>query len=164
MHRCRTLCCVLTALCLAAPLGAVEAVVLVEGRMTRVPDAIVEGEDLFIPLERAAEVTGFDVKSSGACRGELCFPLKRQGPEAVIVERDGKSCLALSRWARQLDQVVAHEPDQNAWSFGEIPEAVQAGLLSGAAPDFTLPDRTGKPVRLADFRGKKVMILSWASW
>ena len=32
------------------------------------------------------------------------------------------------------------------------------------APDFTLPDRNGKPVKLSQFRGKKVLLLTWASW
>jgi peroxiredoxin len=32
-------------------------------------------------------------------------------------------------------------------------------------PAFTLPDiRTGKPVALADFRGKKVLLIQFASW
>jgi hypothetical protein len=32
-------------------------------------------------------------------------------------------------------------------------------------PDFTLPDlATGKPVSLADFRGKKVLLIHFASW
>lgn len=152
------------AMCSAASLSAADVVTLFDGRTTQVADALLEADQLFVPLDTAAEVTGFDIKPSGACRGELCFPLRRQGADAVIVDRQGRSYLALTKWAEQLEQVVVHDDQQQVWSFGEIPQAVQAGLLSGAAPDFTLPDRSGKPVRLADFRGKKVMILSWASW
>jgi peroxiredoxin len=32
-------------------------------------------------------------------------------------------------------------------------------------PDFTLPDvGTGKPKSLSDFRGKKVLLIQFASW
>jgi hypothetical protein len=32
-------------------------------------------------------------------------------------------------------------------------------------PEFTLPDiQTGKPVSLSDFRGKKVLLIHFASW
>jgi hypothetical protein len=31
--------------------------------------------------------------------------------------------------------------------------------------DFTLPEiRTGKPISLSDFRGKKVLLIHFASW
>jgi peroxiredoxin len=37
--------------------------------------------------------------------------------------------------------------------------------LGRAAPDFTLPDLGGKSVRLADFKGKKAVLINfWATW
>ncbi len=42
--------------------------------------------------------------------------------------------------------------------------AVQAEELKGPAPDFTLKNRAGGNVRLADLRGDVVMINFWASW
>ncbi len=38
------------------------------------------------------------------------------------------------------------------------------GLASLRAPNFTLPDMDGKVHSLADFRGKKVLLVTWASW
>ena len=35
---------------------------------------------------------------------------------------------------------------------------------SRQAPDFTLPDTTGKPVALSSFKGKYVLVDFWASW
>lgn len=32
------------------------------------------------------------------------------------------------------------------------------------APDFSLPNREGKPIRLSDFKGKLVLVDFWASW
>jgi len=32
------------------------------------------------------------------------------------------------------------------------------------APAFTLPDLTGKPVTLADQRGKVTLVFFWATW
>jgi peroxiredoxin len=39
-----------------------------------------------------------------------------------------------------------------------------AALASLEAPDFTLPDPAGRPHRLSDYRGKKVLLVTWASW
>ncbi len=37
-------------------------------------------------------------------------------------------------------------------------------LSSLYAPDFTLPDINGKQHSLSDFRGKKILLVTWASW
>jgi len=54
--------------------------------------------------------------------------------------------------------------DHRVWSFGEIPVTRTRFLRSAMAPDFALPNREGDVVRLTDFRGKKVLIVTWASW
>ncbi len=44
-------------------------------------------------------------------------------------------------------------------------QAVPAGKthlkVGDSAPDFTLPSSTGKPITLADFRGKKTVVLAF---
>ena len=36
--------------------------------------------------------------------------------------------------------------------------------IGAAAPDFELPDLAGVRRKLSDFRGKKVLLITWASW
>jgi peroxiredoxin len=37
-------------------------------------------------------------------------------------------------------------------------------LASLEAPDFALPDWQGRPHRLSHYRGRKVLLATWASW
>lgn len=49
--------------------------------------------------------------------------------------------------------------------FREMEERKKANSLVGRpAPDFSLPDVNGNPVKLSSFRGKYVLVDFWASW
>ncbi|MGX5817576.1 redoxin domain-containing protein [Chitinophaga lutea] len=48
--------------------------------------------------------------------------------------------------------------------YGERLEKVKAVAIGNAAPAFSQNDTEGKPVSLASFRGKYVLIDFWASW
>jgi hypothetical protein len=59
---------------------------------------------------------------------------------------------------------VVHDAAHGVWSIGEAAPARRAAMESLEAPDFTLPDLDGRPHSLRDYRGKKVFLVSWASW
>jgi cytochrome c biogenesis protein CcmG, thiol:disulfide interchange protein DsbE len=42
--------------------------------------------------------------------------------------------------------------------------APAAGTVGSVAPDFNLVDLDGEPIRLADLRGRPVVVNFWASW
>jgi len=58
---------------------------------------------------------------------------------------------------------VIHEDVHGVWSFGES-AAPRTGTPSLQAPDFALPDLAGHVHRLAEYRGRKVFLVFWASW
>ena len=45
-----------------------------------------------------------------------------------------------------------------------IPATIDDPGSDDLAPDFSLPDWQGKQISLSDFKGKKIMLLTWASW
>ena len=70
----------------------------------------------------------------------------------------------LTAFAQKVGQPVVVDRTARVWSFGEIPLVRGEYLASRAAPDFAVADRAGRVVHLSDFRGKKVLVLTWASW
>jgi hypothetical protein len=59
---------------------------------------------------------------------------------------------------------VLHSAHGDVWVLGESAQQRAAALASLEAPDFTLPDVNGRMHRLSDYRGKKVLLVTWASW
>ena len=67
-------------------------------------------------------------------------------------------------FARQIGQSFVVDREARVWSFGEIQALRGSFLSSRAAPDIAIPDRRGRPVKLSSFRGKKMLLVTWASW
>ncbi len=141
-------------------------VVIYDGKSTELSAAspVAQSQDLWVTLADLTRATGFEVKPQGVCRAELCFPIPPARQSEFLSRRGTLTWFNLSAFARLLKQPVAHDASLNAWYFGPRPAAQNEFLSSLEAPNFTLPDMNGMLHSLADFRGKKVLIVTWASW
>ena len=140
--------------------------VIYDGKATQLTAAspFADSKDLWVTLADLTRATGYVLKPQGVCRAELCFPIPKQRKGEFLSEKNKFTWFNLSAFGRLLKQPVAHDDPQAAWYFGPRPDSQNAYLESLQAPNFTLPDLQGKMHSLADFRGKKVLIVTWASW
>jgi hypothetical protein len=114
------------------------------------PDA----KDLWVRTADLPRINQFEVKPQGACRADVCIPLPK--------ELKSGEWFNLTGFARRVHQ--SYLADSGVWSFAEIPLVRGDFYRSRIAPDFAVPDRKGRVIHLSDFRGKKVLVVTWASW
>jgi len=122
-----------------------------------------EADQLWITTADLKRATRFEVKPQGVCRDELCFPLPKARQQEFLRKTPPVIWFNMTAFASLVHQAVAHDTALETWYFGLRGDQRQ-GLNSLQAPDFTLPDINGKPHSLSDFRGKKVFLVTWASW
>ena len=138
----------------------VGATVLYDGRTVTLDRVIADpegvAETLWIHQADLPRINEFELKPQGACRADVCIPI----PKALV----RGDFFNLTAFAQKAGQRVVADPGARVWSFGEIPVVRGAFLESRMAPDFAVPDRKGRLVRLSQFRGKKVLLVTWASW
>ena len=143
------------------------AVVVYDDKATEVKASLAPSnkpEDLWISLADLKASTGFENKPQGVCRAELCFPLPKKR-RAEFLKPEGKtSWFNLTEFACLVKQPVARDVELSTWYFGLRSEVQNTFTANFMAPEFTLPDKDGKMHSLKDFRGKKVLIVTWASW
>ena len=136
------------------------AILLTETTETVLAAARVEGEHLWLTPVELEGATGWSSRPEGLCRGSLCVPIPA-GREREFLRGDQIDAAAL--W-RHLGQPLAHSAEGSVWVLGTSAADRGAALRSLEAPNFTLPDRTGRRHSLSEHRGKKVLLVSWASW
>jgi hypothetical protein len=146
----------------------VHATIVYDDTATDLAAARGDAGQLWITTADLKRATRFEVKPQGVCRDELCFPLPKARHDAFI-HKDASNGNSSQTWfnmttfAALVHQPVAHDAALSTWYFGLRSDQRQQ-LSSLQAPDFTLPDLHGKPHRLSDFRGKKILLVTWASW
>jgi hypothetical protein len=135
--------------------------IIYDDRAYDAASATARRDDLWLSEADLFAGTGWERKPQGLCRGEQCVPIPA-GRTEEFVAADGRFNLAA--FARYLDAPVVHDDAASVWLFGEGARTRRDALRSLEAPDFRLPDLDGAMHALSDYRGKKVLLLTWASW
>ena len=138
--------------------------VLANDTVTTLSDSLEDAGALWIASDELLDAVGFELKPEGACQGDLCVPIRQDGDNELFKNAGGKKWVNASLLATKLDQPFLSDADSEVWSFGAIPATRVSTLESAMAPDFEIADRNGKMIRLSDYRGKKVLLVTWASW
>jgi hypothetical protein len=144
--------------------AAAATTVLVGDQAIAIENTLDDPTDLWVTPEDMTRINGFELKPEGACYEEMCMPINQNEDSRLFVQRTGQKWINVTEMARRLQQAYAVDAESNVWSFGAVPLERTPFLKSAIAPDFALKDRTGKTVHLSDFRGKKVLLKTWASW
>jgi len=140
------------------------SVVIYDGKPTDVSAPAEPSKDLWITMDDLKRATGFVVKPQGVCRDELCFPLPAKRKDEFVARKGKDTWFNLTAFAALVKQPIARDEKNGTWYFGKREDERGTYLASLEAPNFTLPDINGKMHSLTDYRGKKVLLITWASW
>jgi peroxiredoxin len=105
-------------------------------------------ERLDLPPAELERRTGWAITPQGACRAGVCVPL-----DAPFDAR---------QLAQLLGMALAHDEQHGLWALG--PESGGHALANAELPDIVLPDRDGNDFALRSLRGRKTLMVTWASW
>jgi hypothetical protein len=131
---------------------------LIDGdRVARVA-ADVDGASIRIAPAALREATGWELKPEGLCKDEACVPVRDR---AALADARG---VDLAAFARALDRPIAIDAAERAAAIGTSSAERSARLATLRAPNFSLPDLSGRRHTLSEHRGKKVLLIAYASW
>jgi hypothetical protein len=136
------------------------ATIIHEQRETEIPGARVAGDSLWLSKADVYRATGWTLKPEGLCSADTCVPVPR-GSEAEFIEADAVDITAF--W-RHMGHPVVRDGAGETWVLGIGARERARALESLQAPNFVLPDLDGRTHALADHRGQKVLLVTWASW
>ena len=111
---------------------------------------------LDLTTDEFEQVTGWEIKAEGACKEDVCVPLPPLDPDA-----EGR--IDVTVVAERLGMPIAHDESHGLWALG--PRSGDRRVLDSARmPDLVLQDFDGNAFDMASVRGRKVVLVAWASW
>ena len=134
--------------------------VLMDGKDATKVNAVSADEGLWLSAADLIATADWEVKPEGICQGDVCVLIPK-GQEGSWVREDKVNLAAL--W-RHLERPVLHDESREHWVFGGGADERSQRLKTLEAPDFELADLSGTRHRLSAHRGKRVLLVTWASW
>jgi hypothetical protein len=131
---------------------------LIDAERAVTVQATVVGERVRLDPASLKEALGWEIHDGLLCNDAMCIPL---ADEAALV---GDGGVDLEGFARALDRPLALDVEERAAFLGGSARERAQALGSQQAPDFTLPDLAGRMHSLSEQRGRKVLLVAWASW
>jgi hypothetical protein len=113
-------------------------------------------DSLHVTPDEFEAASGWAIKPEGACQDEVCVPLPP-------LERDADGRIDVRVVAEPLGMPIAHDEAHGLWALG--PRSGDRKVLDSVRmPPLVLPDFDGGAFDVASLRGKKVVLIAWASW
>ena len=118
-----------------------------------------DGDRVLLQPAEIKRALGWSLEEQGLCRGDVCVPIADRG--SLIGERGDVDLVTL---ADLLGRPLSIDREEGVAVLGTGIEERARSLASLEAPDFELPDLSGRMHRLSEHRGKKVLLIAYASW
>ena len=120
--------------------------------------ARIDGDRVYLAPAALHAALGWELKPQGLCKDDRCVPVRGH---ADLVTDAG---VDLAEFATLLSRPLAVDLEERIACLGASAIDRSTQLASLDAPDFTLPDLNGRMHALSDYRGKKVLLVAYASW
>jgi hypothetical protein len=133
-----------------------QAIILSED--VRTVEASADGDRLLLDPARLPEALGWELKPEGLCRDEICVPVR----DTSALVSDGK--LDVAAVASALNRAAVVDAEAGIAAVALASEQRQLALDGLQAPAFTLSDLDGVDHHLEEWRGKKKLLVAFASW
>jgi hypothetical protein len=120
--------------------------------------ARIVAEHVLLDPTALKDALGWEIHDGLLCNDAMCIPL---AAENALVRAGG---IDLAGLARALDRPLAIDTEEGAAFLGASARERSQALAAQQAPDFSLPDLDGRLHTLREHRGKKILLVAWASW